>query len=384
MTDAEDIFHQLQQAKDQGGTSAVLGLLASHLKQQGKYLELFEARKMQIRHRLGLPIDYQDAGDLDEETGRTLEDAMLGACREVGEALMAAGQVREGWMYLRPLGDRALVARMLRELQPQQENIEAMIEVAYHEGVDVPLGFRLVLEHFGTCHAVTTLESSSPHITRDDQRRAVAMLVTHLHAELEHNLRASLANRPDAWSEHGTLAERIGRVDGLFDDHAYHIDGSHLASTVRAARLLRDEIPLRLAVDLAEYGRRLSPEFQFAGEEPFVDFYPNHGLFFQASLGERVDEGVQFFRHKAQTVDARQSGTLAREVYLELLTRLGRWEEAIEIAAQTLRDGLPCLGFAPTLFQLSKQAGDFRRLQAVCQENNDPLGYAIALSSEQP
>ncbi len=379
MTDADDIFDRLQQARDQGGTSAVLELLASHLKQQGKYLELFEARKMQIRHRLGLPIDYQDAGDLDEETGRRLEEALLGACREAGEALMAAGQVREGWMYLRPLGDRALVARMLRELQPEQENIEAMIEVAFHEGVDVPLGFRLVLEHFGTCHAVTILESSSQHITRDDQRRAVAMLVAHLHAELENNLRASLANRPDAWSDHGTLAQRIARVEGLFDDHAYHIDGSHLASTVRAARLLRDDVTLRLAADLAEYGSRLAPEFQFAGEEPFVDFYPNHGLFFQASLGERVEEGLRFFRDKAQTVDARQSGTLAREVYTELLARLGRLDEAIETAAQTLRDGLSCLGFAPTLFQLSKQAGDFRRLQAVCQENNDPLGFGLAL-----
>ncbi len=379
MTNADDIFDRLQQARDQGGTSAVLELLASHLKQQGKYLELFEARKMQIRHRLGLPIDYQDAGDLDEETGRRLEEALLGACREAGEALMAAGQVREGWMYLRPLGDRALVARMLRELQPEQENIEAMIEVAFHEGVDVPLGFRLVLEHFGTCHAVTILESSSQHITRDDQRRAVAMLVAHLHAELENNLRASLANRPDAWSDHGTLAQRIARVEGLFDDHAYHIDGSHLASTVRAARLLRDDVTLRLAADLAEYGSRLAPEFQFAGEEPFVDFYPNHGLFFQASLGERVEEGLRFFRDKAQTVDARQSGTLAREVYTELLARLGRLDEAIETAAQTLRDGLSCLGFAPTLFQLSKQAGDFRRLQAVCQENNDPLGFGLAL-----
>ena len=379
MTDSEDIFRQLQQAGDQGGTAAVLERLTSHLQQQGKYLELFEARKMQIRHRLGLPIDYQDAGELDEETGRRLEEALLGACREAGEALMAAGQVREGWMYLRPLGDRALVARLLRELQPEQENIEAMIEVAFHEGVDVPLGFRWVLEHFGTCHAVTILESSSQHITREDQRRAVDMLVTHLHAELEQNLRASLAKRPDTWSDHGTLAERIARVDGLFDDHAYHIDGSHLASTVRAARLLRDAAPLRLAADLTEYGRRLAPEFQFGGEEPFADFYPSHGLFFQASLGERVQEAVEFFRHKARTLDAGQSGTLAREVYIELLARLGRLEEAIDIAAQTLRDGLPCLGFAPTLFQLSKQAGDFRRLRAVCQANNDPLGYAIAL-----
>jgi hypothetical protein len=379
MTTCEEAFRDLRVARDEGGVVAVLDRLAMNLKQQGKYPELFEARKMQVRHRLGLPVDYRDTGELDEATGRRLEDGLLEACREVGTALMAAGRVGEGWMYLRPVGDRNLVARLLADVEVEPENAEAMIAVAFHEGVDVELGFRLVLQHFGTCQAITTLESSSEHLTQTDQRRAVAMLVEHLHGDLSGNLRADIAHREAAAPAETTLADLVADRDWLFGAHSYHIDTTHLASTVRAARILRDEAPLRLAADLTEYGRRLDPAFQFAGEEPFVDFYPSHRLLFRASLGQQPDEAVEYFRRKAETTDPQQHGPLSREVYVELLARLGRYDEAMEAAIQHQRDGVPWLGFAPSLLELSQQAGDYRRLQAHCREKQDLLGYAIAL-----
>jgi hypothetical protein len=393
MTTAASVFQELDAALDQGGVEAVLQRLAEHLRQQGKYPELFEARKMQIRQRLGLPVDYRDTGELDEETGRRLEDGLLDACREVGMALLAAGRVREGWLYMRPVGDRPAVARALADIEVDHDNVESVIEVAFHEGVDVELGYRLVLKHLGTCPAITALESSGQHLNRADQRRAAALLVAHLHAELSGNLRAEIARHEAARPPEATLAELVADRDWLFGEYSYHIDTTHLASTVRAARILRDETslrgcevpvpifsqPLRLAADLTEYGRCLHESFQFAGEEPFVDFYPSHRLLYRASLGEQVDEALAYFRGKAETTDVQQHGTFAQEVYVELLARLGRYPEAIEAAIALQRTGVPWLGFAPTLLELSKQAGDYRPMQAYCQERDDLLGYATAL-----
>jgi len=379
MTTAGTVFCELDAALDEGGVEAVLQRLAEHLRHQGKYPELFEARKMQVRHRLGLPVDYRDTGELDEETGRRLEDGLLDACREVGMGLLAAGHVREGWLYMRPVGDRAAVARALADIEVDHGNVESVIEIAFHEAVDVELGFRLILKHFGTCQAITALESSGQQLNRADQRRAAELLVAHLHAELSGNLRAEIARHEAARPAEATLAELVADRDWLFGEYSYHIDTTHLASTVRAARILRDEAPLRLAADLTEYGRCLHDSFQFAGEEPFVDFYPSHRLFYRASLGEQVDEALAFFRDKAETTDVQQHGTFAQEVYVELLARLGRYPEAIEAAIALQRTGVPWLGFAPPLLELSKRAGDYRRMRAYCREQDDLLSYATAL-----
>ncbi|MCH5374897.1 MAG: hypothetical protein JJ992_13055 [Planctomycetes bacterium] len=106
MTVQEQVFDELRSALDDGGVAAMLERLAEGLRQQRKYPELFEARKMQLRYSLGLPVDYRDTGELDEDIGRRLEEGLLDACREVGMGLLGDGRVREGWLYMRPVGDK--------------------------------------------------------------------------------------------------------------------------------------------------------------------------------------------------------------------------------------------------------------------------------------
>ena len=43
-----------------------------------------------------------------------------------------AERVREAWPYLRPLGDRALVADGLASIEPDEENLQPMIEILLH------------------------------------------------------------------------------------------------------------------------------------------------------------------------------------------------------------------------------------------------------------
>ena len=67
----------------------MLECLAKELASAGKFHELFDARLMQSRRRLGLPLDRR--GSLDElpEPLRTkTEAAYLDACREVGQLLL--------------------------------------------------------------------------------------------------------------------------------------------------------------------------------------------------------------------------------------------------------------------------------------------------------
>ena len=111
MTTSLDIFDSLQSALSSGGVDGVLQQVAGAAGDQHRYHDVFEVRKMQVRRSLGLPLLYQDTGDgLDDSVGKRLEEGLLAACREIGAALLDQGRVREGWMYLRPVGDKAGVA----------------------------------------------------------------------------------------------------------------------------------------------------------------------------------------------------------------------------------------------------------------------------------
>jgi len=68
---SSDVFIELQHALAHGGANAVLQRAADWFRDQQRYHELFEVRKMQLRRRLGLPLVFHDAGDgLDEPTSR--------------------------------------------------------------------------------------------------------------------------------------------------------------------------------------------------------------------------------------------------------------------------------------------------------------------------
>ena len=65
--------------------------------------------------------------------------------------LLAAGHVRDGWMYLRPVGDKRAAAALIAKIEPDEDNMEELVDVCLREGVDVARGFQLVLDNYGTC-----------------------------------------------------------------------------------------------------------------------------------------------------------------------------------------------------------------------------------------
>jgi len=423
MTPSESIFDELQSTLAAQGAPAACTRLADHLRGTGQYHELFDARLMQARHELGLPI--VPSGTLDDlpEPARTrMEEKYLAACREVGSLLLEAGRVREAWMYLRPVGEKSDVAVALEKLREReaakaeeqatanqesavQEStdqefseqapagpsvVEQIIEVALYEGVCPQLGFELVLENYGTCNAISLFDAQMHGRPPADKQAVAGVLVRHLHEELLRNVRADIVRREGARREGHepaavSLQELVSGRPELFEGDNYHVDTTHLAAVVRFALVCEDPATLRLALDLTEYGRRLSTQYQFAGQEPFGDTYPAHAQFYRGLLGESADEAVAYFRQRADELaetdrtGQTNSAAVAGEVLVGLLARMGRTAEALEESASRLAAGGRNSGFAPGLLELAARAQRYDRLQQISREHADAVGFTAGL-----
>lgn len=374
-------FDHLQSALATGGAEAALEKAAALLRQQKKYHELFEVLKIQLRQKLGLPLLAGEATDGLSDGQRTkLEDGLIGACREVGAALLDEGKIREGWMYLRPVGDKAEAARLLATIQDTDENYEDLIDVCLHEGIDVGRGYGLVLDRFGTCNAITTFDSSLARRPRGEQAPAAKLLVRRVHDDLVASVKTDIARQEGKQPQENSLRVLVHDRDWLFQDNSYHLDTTHLAAAVRIARALTEPDDLRLALDLTEYGRRLSQQFQYQGDEPFAEMYPAAALYFQALLGENLEEAVAYFKNKAELLDPQYHGYAAIETYVDLLSRLNRHGEALVAAMQFGLGSIQPLGAAPSLVELARRSGDYAAVLAHCREKQDLLGFAATLA----
>ena len=377
-------FDEITSSLESGGIASALECVIQKLREQKKYHELFEALKMQVRQRIGLPLWYQDTfAERDAQREQQLERGLLDACSQVGNGLLADGRIREAWMYLRPIGDKAAVAEQLRRLRIDDEQVDELIEVTVHEGVDPPTGFACLLNRYGTCNAITTFDAQAPAMEPAARRQIAGMLVRHIYRELVENVRAHIereaADRQETIPSSTNLSQLCAKRDWLTADGSYHIDTSHLSSVVRCARLIEDREELHLARELAEYGGKLDPSLQYPDEEPFADTYKSHTHYFNALLGHNVDEALAFFRERAKSVDAHHEGTLAAEVYVELLARTGHIDEAIDATLQMLPPGTHTRGVAPPLLELARQAGDYTKVLELCRQRDDLLGFATAV-----
>ena len=380
-----DKFASLETSLTHGGASAALDQLAATLREEKKYHELFESLKLKVRHSLGLsllPIE-SNSDELPEATRNKLEDGLVDACRQVGELLLKDGKVREGWMYLRPVGDKSAAAQLIGQIKPDEDNTDELIEVLLHEGVDTGRGFALLLERNGTCNSITTFDQLMQQRTRKERQAAASCLLNRLYNDLIHNVKADITRQAGEQPKETTLQGLVVDRDWLFQDGNYHIDTTHLASVVRMARVLEDPAQLRMALDLTHYGRHLTQQLQYQGDEPFADQYPSNALYYQALLGENIDEALAYFESKARLLDPQYNGTAGIETYLELLSRIGRHEQALDAAIELMPGNTPSVAYAPLLMDLCEKAGNYQKLLDFCRGRGDELGFAAALVSKK-
>ena len=84
MSTTSSLFDQIESTFQQSGTESALAQLANALSESKKYHELFEARKLQLRCELGLPLLSAESVDqLDEPVQNQLEDGLAKICREI-------------------------------------------------------------------------------------------------------------------------------------------------------------------------------------------------------------------------------------------------------------------------------------------------------------
>lgn len=378
-----DSFNQLVESKS-SGASAVFEKLLESLKASKDYHRLFDATLMRKKQQLGLPLLRPTSlDDVPSDKRTEFEKIYVEAAREVGKLFLDAGQVSNAWLYFRTIREPEPVKQALAAMPSRREpgdETEELIQLALFEGANPSKGVEWMLRSHGTCSTITSLEQQMSRLPPDDRKRCAAILVKHLYNDLTESVQADVQRRMALAPPADSLREAIAGRDWLFQEGNYHIDVSHLNAVVRFARFLDKDCPeLKLAIELAEYGSHLDPQFQYPGDPPFDEFYPSHRHFFQALLGEKVDEAIAYFREKLNAEPDEPDKQLIAYVLVDLTSRIGRWDDAIELAEHyllNLDDG-GSFSFA----ELCRDAGRMDVLQRVAQSKNDLVTFTAALLS---
>jgi len=368
-----DLFDLLEQTVRAEGEQAGFELLIGRLREQKNYPLVFEARLMQQRQKLGLPLIFGgNISDLPARHQPAYEAALMEAARETGGLFLAEGDLVRAWPYFRAIGESGPIAAAIDRVD-SGERLDGVLQIALDEGVNPRRGFELLLEHRGICRAIDFAAQFPDRALRNE---FLQTLVRTLYQDLANNLKEAIASVESAPPDSVPVSALISGRDWLFAGGRYYTENSHLASLVQASLELPDVATLRLAWELAEYAQRLDPLFHFPGDPPFEDLYADHAHYLRALLGERVDTAIAHFRQK---MDASVAG--AAEALVALLARLGRYEEAIRISVEHLggEGGAVC----PSALQLCQTAGDYARLRTLARAQGDVLAFAAGIIQGQ-
>ncbi len=381
----ETVFSWIDRVvQNAGDPQAALERLIERFRSEKEYRKLFDARLMTKRWELGLPlVAHPTFADLPKEVQQSYQDGYVQAATEVGELYLADGDIPRAWTYFRALGNTRRVAEALEgfvasdsDTPESQELLGATIQLAFQEGVNPRKGFELILQHYGMCRAITMF---SAYPQQDGRDESLQLLVRSLHGELVHNLKRAISSEEGTAPEENSIPALVAHRDWLFENNAQHTDSSHIVALLKLSCALQDEQCLRLAVEIAGYGSRLGPMFQYQDDPPFDRVYEDRGIYLQALLGEGVDRAIRHFEGKAERFDPEQFGNGPAEALVELLIRLEKYDEAIRIFRRFLMDIAPEDLSCPSLPQLCQMAGDFEQLKQVAQQQSDPLSYMAAL-----
>lgn len=385
------VYDQLRELRDE--PRELFDRAAQQLAARGEWHRLFDLRLIETRHRLGLPLELRGGiAEAPADVRDELEAGYLAACREVGQLLLDKGRFRESWMYLRPTGEKELIREHLARVVPDDDNAEELIELSLYEGIDPERGFAWQLGRQGTCNSITTLDGLHAQLEPEGAKACAAVLLRHVYGELRGNLRGHLHRLTGETPGELSVVELIDQHPQLMAGGSYHLDASHLGSTVRFARLLTQEELLRKAIELCRYGEQLPKDLQYPGEAPFEDVFPTHKRLFLATLGEEVDEAVEYFtseaRREAKSLEgdgatAFGASTAAIETLLILLTRVGRYEEAMDAYAEYAPADRQLSAPAPTLLDMAHASGAWDRYLEICQSRDDLLGYATGQAAQE-
>lgn len=372
----------IRSALASGGPVAAADELIDSLTQREDYDRLFDALLIRSRLDLGLPVLKPPSfDDVPEEKRPAFEAAYIAAARKVGQAFLSNGKLARAWAYFRTIREPQPIAEALEKVDPagiDYEQTNELIEIALHDGANRVAGLRILLGSHGTCNTVTMMDQVLPTMTPDERRRAAAMLVRDIYENLTANVKRDVETRITGSSSPDNLRELIAGRELLFENGNYHIDVSHLHSVVRFARaLMLGDAELPMAIELAEYGARLDPQFRYPADTPFDDYYRAHLAYLKAVAGTDRTHSLDYFRNRlTEEKDPRDRQVIAY-VLVDLLMRCEQVSEAVVMASEHLPDLEEPGGFSYSA--LCGKANRLDLLETAAERAGDPVRFATAL-----
>jgi hypothetical protein len=394
---SDSAFAKIDEAHRSRGPAAAVDELIGTLEAGHDWHRLFDALLLKKKLEMGLPVSRPASFDqVPEDRQPEFEEAYIDAARRVGRAFLAEQNIPQAWMYLRTVREPQAVADALEAVDSQNgvpENVDDLISVALYERAHPVKGLQLMLKSRGTCNTITAFDQSIAQISSVERLRGAELLVSHLYDELLQSVRRDLERRiaegsanPAATGDPprpATLQEAIVGRDWLFEEGNYHVDVSHLSAVVRFARFLNPQSgQLQKAVELCEYGRRLSQQFQYPADPPFDDYYPAHLHFFRVLQGLDREQSLEYFRRRLADASETDDRRLIAYVLVDLLVRVDALEDAALVAAEHLRDLDEASGFS--FAQLCEEAGRLDLYRAAARDRGDLIGFTSALIGQAP
>ncbi|HET6324113.1 MAG TPA: hypothetical protein VFG04_05390 [Planctomycetaceae bacterium] len=388
MSDSE--FAKIDEVHRTQGPAAAVSELVRTLEASHDWHRLFDALLLQKKLEMGLPTARPASFDqVPENRQPEFEESYVEAARRVGRAFLAENNIPQAWMYLRTVREPQSVAEALDRIDSQNglpENIDDLISVALYERANPVKGLELMLKSRGTCNTISAFDQAIGQLSSDERLHGAELLVNHLYDELLQSVCRDIdrrrseesAEQQNAAPKPATLIEAITGREWLFDEGNYHVDVSHLGAVVRFARFLTPQSSnLAKAVELCEYGRRLSSQFQYPSDPPFDDYYVAHLHFFKVLHDADRQKSLGYFRDRLASAPETDDRRLIAYVLVDLLVRTGALEDAVLVAAEHLRDLDESSGFS--FAQLCEEAGRLDLYRDAAREKDDLIGFTSAL-----
>src|SRR4051812_36724061 len=138
------------------GADAAIDRLCARLRADKDYSGLFYALLLRARHRLGVnPVPTAPSADIPTQHHAAYEQAIREAARDVGGLLLREGNIPQAWNYFRIISEPGPVRAALDAVEPAEgEDVQALVQIAYYEGLNPRKGFDWVLRRYGICSAI--------------------------------------------------------------------------------------------------------------------------------------------------------------------------------------------------------------------------------------
>ena len=378
------VFATIEQTLAAKGSAAAVEELCTALREIGDFNALFYALLMKKRLELGVtPFPTGASSELPAATHEEYENAIRDAGRAVGKLYLERDDIRKAWFFFNMLGEPEPVREYIDAFQfHPDKDCQGLIEIALYNGVQPAKGFRLILDRYGICNAITTFGQQDFSRFPEAKPECIKLLVRSLHEQLLDRLKTDIAGRGEAVPATTSIIELLKGRDYLFAEDAYHIDTSHLASVAQMSLELSSGPEVALARDLCAYGERLASHFRQEADPPFERSYADFKVLLEIFDGIDVEAGLKHFRDKIEPAIP-EGNTFPAEVLVNVLIKLNRADEARELAKKYLGDvnrPMAC----PGVYEMCQESKDYAGLAQAARQRADGVNFLAAKIAGQP